>query len=75
MSFYDLSFDEQIDELNEMYFALFEITTSIEKDNPFYEEILEEMHRIHEEKEKTIERKPKDTTNEDLLSEYKRSVL
>lgn len=75
MKFYDLSFDEQVEELDEVWWKLQETIHEMKSDNPFYLEILDTMNRIHDEKNRIKEKIPKDNTDEYLLNEYKRSVL
>lgn len=75
MKFYNLSFDEQVDELHEMWYSLLDICGEIEKDNPFYDDIHDLMHRIYTEMTETKARMPKDNTNEYLKAEYWRNQL
>jgi predicted nucleotidyltransferase len=75
MKYYDLEFDEQVEELDTLLWSLQNIIHEVETDNPFYIEILDLTNRVYDEKKKTEERMPKDNTNKYLLNEYKRSVM
>ena len=75
MKFYDLTLEEQADELDTVYWDLQNVVHEMESDNPFYVEVLDLMNRIHDEKKKTEEKMPKDNTNEYLKAEYWRNQL
>jgi len=73
--FYDMEFDEQYEELDNMWWTLFNMTSDICKDNPYYDEILDLMNRIHDKKTETKNKIPQDNTNEYLTAEYWRNQL
>lgn len=75
MKYYDLTLEEQADELDTVYWDLQNVIHEMESDNPFYTEVLDLMNRIHDEKKKTEEKMPKDNTNEYLRAEYWRNQL
>ena len=75
MKFYDLNFDEQIEELDAIWCNLQNTIDEMETDNPFYTEIIDIMNRVHDEKKETEERMPKDDTNEFLTREYWKNQL
>lgn len=74
MKFYDLAFEEQEDELDELYWDLMRARDNLEKDNPFYDELFDLTIRVLEKKIETS-KKIKDNTNEYLNNEYLRNQL
>lgn len=75
MKFYEQDFEDQVDELKEMWDMLIQIRENIEEDNPFYRDIIDLLIEIDKEKDEIEERIPKDDTNEYLTREYWRNQL
>lgn len=75
MKFYEQDFEDQADELKEMWDMLIQIRENIEEDNPFYRDIIDLLIEIDKEKDEIEERIPKDDTNEYLTAEYWRNQL
>lgn len=74
MKFYDLTLEEQEDELDELYWDLMRARDNLEKDNPFYDELFDLTIRVLEKKIETS-KKIKDNTNEYLKAEYWKNQL
>lgn len=74
MKFYDLTLEEQEDELDELYWDLMRARDNLEKDNPFYDELFDLTIRVLEKKIETS-KKIKDNTNEYLNNEYWKNQL